>query len=224
MNIKRVVITCSVIEKWDEHHLKSMLHHTLELSLAELNLINSSTQYTSTSINNETKTGESVELYFKEHLYFLAESGIVVTDKQQNYFGKLMSVMLTLNSNVNGCSRRDKELLWLGHLYAGLPFEFEPTGAVLMGFPKNEYDKNDEYLRTTLCNTHIAHAHNSVLMWRNGCMTRAKSGRGGSLELKDNPRMQLNGFLISDGHHGLCRETKHMWLVIIVLMLLKLEE
>lgn len=193
----------------DERCIRSF--RRLEPSLEEVTLIDTTTQYTFDSIDNRTATGRFMELYFKESLYFLAESGLIVTHKKTNFFGTLMSTMMTLNNNINKCSHGDKESFWLGHLYAGLPFNFEPSSAALMGFPKKKYDENGRYIKTSLCDTHIAHAHNGTLIWTNGCLTKSKNGRGGPLKGDEISRMEYNGFLISDRKHGLWVETSHRY-------------
>ncbi len=109
--------------------------------------------------------------------------------------------MMSLNPKLGGCPYGDKEFYWLGQSYSGLKYEFEPFRAAMLEFPWKEYSENGHYVKTTLCNDHIAHTHENNLVWVNGGMKRFKY-RGGGEDGVHNPPMEANGFIISDRKHG----------------------
>lgn len=179
----------------------------LEPSLEEVDLINTEMIFTSQTLNNKTKTAERGKLFFSDRVRHIGESGVLVTDKNKKIFGTLMSLMTILNPILSKAGHGDKEFFWLGPLYAGLSYAFEPSDAALMGFPIKEYDDSGKYTRTKLCDTHIAHAHNGRLLWTNGGLAKAKDDK---LTKEQNPRMELNGFLCSDRNHGLWQPTANI--------------
>lgn len=166
----------------------------LEPTLEEVRLIGSSTRYTLSAINDTTATGEAFRVFARDHISNIAESGLVTISKRKSMAGLLLGTMLRFSSTFEGCAYGDKEFFWMGPLYAGINYEFEPSDAALMGFPKKEYDNDWHYIKTTLCDSHIAHAHKGRLIWTNGCMTMSKNIDPN----RPNPRMKANGFLIPD--------------------------
>lgn len=182
--------------------LKSLRY--AEPPLVEVDLIKSSLRYTFTAINDSTATGEAFKAFADDHTANIAESGLVPLNRRKSIAGMLMGTMLRFSARLEFCTYGDKEVYWMGPLYAGIDYEFEPSGAALLGFPKKEFDKDWHYVKTTLCDTHIGHAHEGKLVWTNACMTRSKHAK----KDEPNPRLKANGFLIVDKKYSVLHKKK----------------
>lgn len=164
----------------------------LEPTFEEINLLNSSIFYTVNAMNESSPNGNAYRSHFVDREKHIAESSLVTINKKKSLPGILMATMLYFTSKIKNCSHGDKEFFWLGPLYAGVKYEFEPNNAALIGFPKKEYDEEQNYIKTTLCDIHISHIRNGKLLWTNGYLSRSKNRK----DKKQNPRMRANGFLI----------------------------
>lgn len=179
-----------VEDKGTQECLDSFYH--LEPSLEEVEILKTSLLYTRNALNESTPNGQAYKAYFNDISRHSAESSLLTINKKQSFAGLLMSAMLFAAAKVQACSHGDKEFFWFGPLFAGSDFQFEPTSTVLIGFPQKEYDNEGNYIRTTLCDSHITHLHDGKLTWTNGCLSRLKDADG---KFK-NPRMRANGYLI----------------------------
>ena len=71
--------------------------------------------------------------FFKKLQLHHVDSGLVVVNKLEKLNGLLMSFMFNLNGKLQRCVYGDKEIFWLGQLYAGQDYSINPVDGGIIG-------------------------------------------------------------------------------------------
>ncbi|CAI6405617.1 CFF_HP2_G0007250.mRNA.1.CDS.1 [Saccharomyces cerevisiae] len=132
------------------------------------------------SLPFSSETSEEASVYynfFKKLRLHHVDSGLVVVNKLEKLNGLLMSFMLNLDGKLQRCVYGDKEIFWLGQLYAGQDYSINPVDGSIIG-PVNEEPENDDGHKSGMyyiCSTQIAHSDSkNRLLWVNGGLKTCK--------------------------------------------------
>ncbi|AJP39451.1 AHL_G0027210.mRNA.1.CDS.1 [Saccharomyces cerevisiae] len=132
------------------------------------------------SLPFSSETSEEASVYynfFKKLRLHHVDSGLVVVNKLEKLNGLLMSFMLNLDGKLQRCVYGDKEIFWLGQLYAGQDYSINPVDGSIIG-PVNEQSGNDNGYTSGnyyICSTQIAHSDSkNKLLWVNGGLKTCK--------------------------------------------------
>lgn len=157
--------------------------------------------------------------FFKKLRLHHVDSGLVIIHKSRKLNGLLTSFMLHLDAKMQRCVYGDKEIFWLGELFAGESFSIDPfSGGVVgpVGRAKDAERKVSQ--KVSVCGTQIGHEDASgKLVWTNGGLKACKirnaaqndfqkdpdyfTGRYGSIEALEglyNSPLSIQGFLSPD--------------------------
>lgn len=106
--------------------------------------------------------------FFKYGQKHLMESGLVVMNRSSTLTGLLVSARLSFWKSTSNPVYGDKELIWLGQLFAGNgDFEFNSQNSAAIG-------KMDD-LQSRLCSSQIGHLDSAgSLLWVNGGLQNCK--------------------------------------------------
>ncbi|CAI4065416.1 hypothetical protein N7582_003028 [Saccharomyces uvarum] len=115
--------------------------------------------------------------FFEKLQLHHVDSGLVVVNKREKINGLLMSFMLNLDGKMQRCVYGDKEIFWLGQLYAGQDYSINPVDGGVIG-SVNELTDNDGEASSGkyyICSAQIAHSDSkSQLLWTNGGLKTCK--------------------------------------------------
>ncbi|AQZ10987.1 MNT3 (YIL014W) [Zygosaccharomyces parabailii] len=148
------------------------------------------------SIDKEFPNTEEAAVYrrfFHEGILHHVDSGLVPVNKKKNFSGLLFSFMLNLDSKVQGCVHGDKELFWLGQLYAGSTYAIYSTDAGVIGLLDDSPMEEMTQTAYHVCASQLAHTFFSgdtethELVWTNGGMNTCKHIRAAEKDFERAP-------------------------------------
>lgn len=148
----------------------------VEPSYQENKLIGSNIMYYSGDKQYDSSEEALVYQRFSHDLLLHhVDSGLVVINKVRNLNGLLFSFMLNLDGKMARCVYGDKEIFWLGQLYAGQKYSIYPIDGSIVG-PLIENVKDDTSQKIyQICGAQIAHSDESdELLWTNGGLKTCK--------------------------------------------------
>lgn len=159
----------------------------VEPSYQERHLINSRIKYHSgTKDFEQSEEADVYKRFSHDLLLHHVESGLVVINKPKKLGGLLLSFLLQLDAKMKRCVYGDKEIFWLGQLYAGQDYSIYPTDGGVAG--PLIVEKHDSVSVYQICATQIAHideSHN--LLWTNGGLKTCKFDNGAEADFERNP-------------------------------------
>lgn len=159
----------------------------VEPSIQEKKFIGSRIKYHSrTKSFDQTEEAAAYQGYFRQLKLHHVESGLVVINKSEKLSGLLLSFLMNLDAKMKKCVYGDKEIFWLGQLYAGQSYAIYPTdGGVAGPLTRSNHETFSLY---QICATQIAHIDESQdLLWTNGGLKTCKFEDGAESDFKDHP-------------------------------------
>lgn len=159
----------------------------VEPSVQERSLIKSKIKYHSGVTNFDTSEEATVYQRFTHDLLLHhVDSGLVVINKVKNLNGLLFSFMLNLDAKMKLCVYGDKEMFWLGQLYAGQDYTIYPMDGGIVG-PVTKAIESDSTVYQ-ICATQIGHCDISQnLLWTNGGLKTCKLSSGADIDFQNDP-------------------------------------
>lgn len=160
----------------------------VEPSWQEKNLIKSQIRYHSGLIDFDKSEEAAVFQRFSHDLLLHhVDSGLVVINKVRNLDGLLFSFMLNLDAKMKRCVYGDKEMFWLGQLYAGQNYSIYPIDGAIIGPMRESVEKGSAVYQ--ICASQIAHCDDSQdLLWTNGGLKTCKRNHGAELDFENDPK------------------------------------
>ncbi|QLQ81629.1 hypothetical protein HG537_0F03900 [Torulaspora globosa] len=160
----------------------------VEPSWQEKNLIKSKIKYHSGLIDVDKSEEAAVfQRFSQELLLHHVDSGLVVINKVKNLNGLLFSFMLNLDAKMKRCVYGDKEMFWLGQLYAGQNYSIYPMDGAIIGPVRESIEKDSAVYQ--ICASQIAHCDDSQdLLWTNGGLKTCKRNHGAELDFENDPK------------------------------------
>ncbi|CAI4064826.1 hypothetical protein SKDZ_09G1480 [Saccharomyces kudriavzevii ZP591] len=151
----------------------------VEPSREEHRLIGSKLVFDSSSLLSSSSSEEASVYYnfFKNLRLHHVDSGLVVVNKLEKLNGLLMSFMLNLDGKMQRCVYGDKEIFWIGQLYAGQDYSINPVDGSIIGPVNIQTDDVDGSLKENyhICSAQIAHSDlENQLLWINGGLKTCK--------------------------------------------------
>lgn len=115
------------------------------------------------------------ENFFDKLRLHHVDSGLVIFNKIKKLNGLLMSFLLHLDGKMQRCVYGDKEIFWLGQLFAGEDYTIDPFEGGIVG-TIGQYDIEEENAKKSyICATQIAHNDDkNKLVWTNGGLKTCK--------------------------------------------------
>lgn len=158
------------------------------------------------------------ENFFNKLRLHHVDSGLIIFNKIKKLNGLLMSFLLHLDGKMQRCVYGDKEIFWLGQLFAGEDYTIDPFEGGIVG-NIGQYDiEEDNSKKSYICATQIAHNNDkNKLVWTNGGLKTCKIknaaqrdfekdenyykdryGTVENLENMYNMPLQIEGFIVPD--------------------------
>lgn len=159
----------------------------VEPSVQEKTLIKSEIRYHS-GTKHFDKSEEAVvyQRFFQALNLHHVDSGLVVINKIKNLNGLLFSFMLNLDAKMKRCVYGDKELFWLGQLFAGQDYTIYPSDGAIVGPVTELVEENHSSYQ--ICAAQIAHSDTSRnLLWTNGGLKTCKLSGAAEKDFLNNP-------------------------------------
>ncbi|CAI2051148.1 hypothetical protein SEUBUCD646_0I01580 [Saccharomyces eubayanus] len=132
------------------------------------------------SLSFSSSSSEEASVYYnffeKLQLHHV-DSGLVVVNKREKINGLLMSFMLNLDGKMQRCVYGDKEIFWLGQLYAGQDYSINPVDGSVIGPVDGQTGNDGESSNSNyyICSAQIAHSDSeNQLLWTNGGLKTCK--------------------------------------------------
>lgn len=151
--------------------------HDVEPSLNEQSVIGSKLIFDSTTktFDENSETAQTYQHFFKKLLLHHVDSGLVVFNKPKKINGLIFSFMLHLDAKMQRCVYGDKELFWLGQLFAGQDYSIDKVHGSILGPMVEVYDNENNIMKYQICSTQMAHCDsNDDLIWANGGLKTCK--------------------------------------------------
>ncbi|QLL34018.1 hypothetical protein HG536_0F03430 [Torulaspora globosa] len=160
----------------------------VEPSWQEKNLIKSKIKYRSDFTDfDESEEAAVFQRFSHDLLLHHVDSGLVVINKVRNLNGLLFSFMLNLDAKMKRCVYGDKEMFWLGQLYAGQNYSIYPVDGAIIGPVRESVEKDSAIYQ--ICASQIAHSDESQdLLWTNGGLKTCKRNHGAELDFENDPK------------------------------------
>lgn len=149
----------------------------VEPSYQEENLINSKLKFAINEVSFDDDSEEATVFRGFFHNKFLhhVDSGLVVINKSSNLNGLLFSFMLNLDAKMRRCVYGDKEIFWLGQLFAGQSYAIYPVDGGIIGPLVEVPAEKSSTSIYQICGAQMAHSsRNDQLLWTNGGLKTCK--------------------------------------------------
>lgn len=132
--------------------------------------------------------------FFKKHQLHHVESGLIVFNKKKKLNGLLMSFMMHLDAKMRMCVYGDKEIFWLGELFAGEDYSIDPVEGGLVGvLGENILDENLK--KSHICAAQIAHCDlENNLVWTNGGLKTCKIENSAEMDFESSEDYYKNRY------------------------------
>lgn len=158
------------------------------------------------------------ENFFDKLRLHHVDSGLVIFNKFKKLNGLLMSFLLHLDGKMQRCVYGDKEIFWLGQLFAGEDYTIDPfEGGIVGNIGQYDIDEGNAK-KSYICATQIAHNDDkNKLIWTNGGLKTCKINNAAqkdfdkdeayykerygtveNLENMYNMPLQIEGFIVPD--------------------------
>ncbi|CCF60479.1 hypothetical protein KAFR_0K01240 [Kazachstania africana CBS 2517] len=141
----------------------------------------------SKSAKDQTGQQQTFNSFFIDQKLHHVDSGLVVIDKKRKFDGILMSFLLNIDWKTQRCVYGDKEVFWLGHLFAGSDYAIDATYAGLLGPIGKDDDEATSSTRYHICSAQISHNDGERLMWANGGLKTCKLDNAAEADFDANP-------------------------------------
>lgn len=117
------------------------------------------------------------------------DSGLVILHKSRKLNGLLTSFMLHLDAKMQRCVYGDKEIFWLGELFAGEKFSIDPfEGGVVGPIGRSKDAEPGTSNEISVCGTQIAHEDiDGKLVWTNGGLKACKIRNAAQNDFQKDP-------------------------------------
>ncbi|EDO14552.1 hypothetical protein Kpol_298p4 [Vanderwaltozyma polyspora DSM 70294] len=113
--------------------------------------------------------------FFRKLQLHHVDSGLIVVNKMEKLNGLLFSFMLHLDAKVRRCVYGDKELFWIGQLFAGQTYSIDKIDSGLIGPVIEGVDEKTNMKKFQICATQMSHSDaNGDLVWTNGGLKTCK--------------------------------------------------
>lgn len=153
------------------------MFHEAEPSKQESDLIGTGLKFDSTTKHFDRKSAADMayKTFFRNLQLHHVDSGVVVIDKKNKLSGLILSFLFHLDAKVRRCVYGDKEIFWIGQLFAGQDFYIDPIDGSVIGPIIENMDPETEKVESHICATQIAHSDASdTLIWTNGGLKTCK--------------------------------------------------
>ncbi|SMN17668.1 similar to Saccharomyces cerevisiae YIL014W MNT3 Alpha-1,3-mannosyltransferase [Maudiozyma saulgeensis] len=113
--------------------------------------------------------------FFNDLRLHHVDSGLVIINKVKKLNGLLMSFLLHLDGKMQRCVYGDKEIFWLGELFAGEDYTIDPFEGGIVGGVGEYTEEQISVKKAYICATQIAHSNvEDQLVWTNGGLKTCK--------------------------------------------------
>lgn len=124
---------------------------------------------------DESEEASVYQNFFHDMLLHHVDSGLVVINKSSNLNGLIFSFMLHLDGKMQRCVYGDKEIFWLGQLYAGETYSIHPVDGGIVGPVTETLNEDNSQTTYQICGAQIAHSsEHGELLWTNGGLQTCK--------------------------------------------------
>lgn len=128
--------------------------------------------HTGSIVSTEAKVYQN---FFNDLRLHHVDSGLVIINKLKKLNGLLMSFLLHLDGKMQRCVYGDKEIFWLGELFAGEDYTIDPFEGGIVGSIGEYTDDQTLSKKAYICATQIAHSNaDNRLVWTNGGLRTCK--------------------------------------------------
>ncbi|CCH57916.1 hypothetical protein TBLA_0A01160 [Henningerozyma blattae CBS 6284] len=166
------------------------MFHEAEPSNQETNLIHTGLKFDSTTnkFDSSSAADMAYKTFFRNLQLHHVDSGIVAIDKVEKLSGLLLSFLFHIDAKVKRCVYGDKEIFWIGQLFAGEDFYIDPVDGSIIGPMMENVNPDTEKVESHICATQIAHSDAlDTLLWTNGGLKTCKFPNSAENDFKKYP-------------------------------------